>query len=399
MEDLEDLYEHAPCGYLSLAAEGSIIKVNKTLCAWLDVNSYDLLGKRFYDLLSVPGMIFYETHFAPLLRMQGYFNEVALDLVDANGKKIPVLANAVERKAPDGSLRFTRVTIFQAAERRRYERELVDAKNAADQARQEVQKLNGDLRRRIREGVSERLRLQRGLLAEQEVTRLREQFVAILGHDLRNPLASVVGGINILQREPQTDKAKRVLALMNASTDRMSGLIKDMLDFARLKSGAGIGVEPKPCNLGPVLEHVVEELRTAHPSRTIDSTVDLPDQVDCDEDRIAQVLSNLIGNALSHGAENSVITVKASAEGNEVMVSVANKGESIPEEVQKHLFEPFFRAQTGSQGIGLGLYISCEIIRGHGGRLEVASDDAETRFYFSIPIKGQSPDTPITTSS
>jgi sigma-B regulation protein RsbU (phosphoserine phosphatase) len=161
MEDLEDLYENAPCGYLSLAFDGVIMKANRTLCTWLGANSYELLGKRFYDLLNVPGKIFYETHFAPLLRMQGYFNEVALDLVDAGGKKIPVLANAHERRASDGSLMFTRITLFQAFERRKYERELVEATRAADEAKQELETVNAALERRIREGVMEQLRLHR----------------------------------------------------------------------------------------------------------------------------------------------------------------------------------------------------------------------------------------------
>ncbi|MBB2687872.1 UNVERIFIED_ORG: PAS domain-containing protein [Rhizobium etli] len=90
MEDLEDLYENAPCGYLSLAADGVIIKANRTLAGWLGTQSFELLGKQFYDLLNVPGKIFYETHFAPLLRMQGYFHEVALDLVGPDGRRLPV---------------------------------------------------------------------------------------------------------------------------------------------------------------------------------------------------------------------------------------------------------------------------------------------------------------------
>jgi sigma-B regulation protein RsbU (phosphoserine phosphatase) len=392
MEDLEDLYENAPCGYLSLSADGVIIKVNQTLCSWLDANSYDLLGKRLYDVLNVPSKIFYETHFAPLLRMQGFFNEVALDLVAPCGTKIPVLANALERKAPDGSVLFTRVTLFQASERRRYERDLVDARNAAEQARQELQDLNRNLNRRISEGVSERLRLQRGLLAEQEVARVREQFVAILGHDLRNPLASIGGGINLLAKEQLSAKGRRVLGLMSSSTERMSALIRDMLDFARLKGGAGIGVEPEPANIHATLDQVVEELRTAHPARSIESSISLPQMVYCDKDRIAQVASNLLANALSHGASDKPVRLEATATETEVTVVVANKGEPIPQEIRAHLFEPFFRAQTGSQGLGLGLYIASEIIRGHGGVLEVASDEAETRFIFRFPLRSPSAD-------
>jgi sigma-B regulation protein RsbU (phosphoserine phosphatase) len=390
MEDLEDLYENAPCGYLSLGSEGIIIKVNQTLCRWLEANSHDLLGKRFYDLLSVPSKIFYETHFAPLLRMQGFFNEVALDLVSPGGKQIPVLVNALERKAPDGSLLFTRVTMFQASERRRYERELLDARNAADRAKRELERLNSGLETQLAEGVTELLQLQRGLIAEQEIARLREQFVAILGHDLRNPLSSIVAGLNILSKEPQSERARRVLALMSNSTDRMFRLIHDMLDFARLKSGAGIAAQIQRCDLCPTLEQVIEELRNAYPGRMIESCLSLPEQVYCDSERIAQVVSNLLANALSHGAKDAPIRVDAVVSGEDLTISVVNEGRPIPQDIKDRLFQPFFRGQTGTQGLGLGLYISREIISSHRGSLDVTSNPNETRFFFNIPIRPES---------
>ncbi|MFN7089781.1 MAG: ATP-binding protein [Allorhizobium sp.] len=387
MEDLEDLYENAPCGYLSLAADGVIVKANRTLAGWLGTQSFELLGKRFYDLLNVPGKIFYETHFAPLLRMQGYFNEVALDLVGPDGRRLPVMANAAERRTSDGGVQFTRITLFQAADRRRYERELVDAKNTADQARKELEELNKSLEERIAAGVAERLQLEQGLLAEKEVARLREQFVAILGHDLRNPLASIGGGLNILSREPRTEKATRVLSLMSQSTERMSSLIRDMLDLARCRAGQGIAIDPKPTDLRAVLEQVVEELEAAHPERVIQSSLQIEGQVTCDGGRIAQLVSNLLGNALTHGAPDRPVKVTAATDLKEIAITVANDGDPIPDHIKDHLFEPFFRAtgSTEKQGLGLGLFISSEIARSHGGKIEVYSNEQETRFAFTIP--------------
>ncbi|TDX79708.1 PAS/PAC sensor signal transduction histidine kinase [Neorhizobium sp. R1-B] len=388
MEDLDDLYENAPCGYLSLAADGVIVKANRTLAGWLGMQSFDLLGKRFYDLLNVPGKIFYETHFAPLLRMQGHFNEVALDLVGSDGRKLPVLANAAERRSNDGGVQFTRITLFQAADRRRYERDLVDAKNAADRARRELEELNRTLEERIDAGIAERLQLEQGLLAEKEVARLREQFVAILGHDLRNPLASIAGGLNILTREPQSDKARRVLAMMSQSTERMSSLIQDMLDLARCRAGQGIAIDPRPTDLRSVLEQVVQELQTAHPGRDILSSLDIGGEIRCDGDRVAQLVSNLLGNALAHGAPDRPVKVVAAPGVNELVITVANEGDPIPGHVKDHLFEPFFRATSSAekQGLGLGLFICSEIARSHGGRLEVHSDDNQTAFLFRMPV-------------
>ncbi len=388
MEDLNDLYENAPCGYLSLGPDSAVVKANQTLCGWLGVTVYDLLGKRFHDLLTVPGKIFYETHFAPLLRMQGHFNEVALDLVTAQGGKMAVLANAHERRSADGRLQFTRITLFQAEERRRYERDLVEARNKAKRIQQELQTLNTTLEHRIAEGVAERTRLLRGLRDEQEVARLREQFVAILGHDLRNPLSSIVGGLNVLAKELHTEKAGKVMSLMRGSTDRMFSLINDMLDFARLKSGAGISVELTVVDLKPVLQQVIDELRTSRPDRSIEGRISLPDAIRCDPARIAQLLSNLLANALTHGASDGPVLVEAEAAGDQMTISVSNAGEPIPEDVQGRLFQPFFRAgaTSGNQGLGLGLYIAGEIARSHGGELGVTSDPSETTFFFRMSL-------------
>jgi phosphoserine phosphatase RsbU/P len=162
-EDLEDLYENAPCGYLSMQPDGRIVKVNATFCDWMGYSHQELAGKRLSDLLNVAGKIFYETHIAPLLRMQGFFHEVALDFVAAYGKKIPVLANAAERRGPNGELRFIRLTIFEATQRRRYERELVAMREAAEVASKQLQAVNEGLESRIGEAVTARLKSRAGL--------------------------------------------------------------------------------------------------------------------------------------------------------------------------------------------------------------------------------------------
>lgn len=143
-EDYKDLYENAPCGYLSLGADGRIIRSNQTLSRWTGYSPKQLLGKHLRELLTVAGGIFYETHFAPLLRMQGFFDEVALDLVTADGEVLAVLTNAVEQHDANGALISTRMTILRATERRLYERELVQARQKAEyglEAEREVAEL------------------------------------------------------------------------------------------------------------------------------------------------------------------------------------------------------------------------------------------------------------------
>ncbi len=224
---------------------------------------------------------------------------------------------------------------------------------------------------------------------ERQASELREQFIAVLGHDLRNPLASIDAGTRMLQRTVTDDKGKSVIGLMQKSISRMSGLIDNVLDFARGRLGGGIPIEQADeVPLRPVLEQVVAELRMANPERRIDS--ELADTVvRCDEGRIGQLLSNLLANALTHGDPGSPIKVRSFVAGGRFELSVANGGEPIPDAVVKDMFKPFVRAADSSsaQGLGLGLYISSEIAKAHKGKLQVVSSPEETRFTFSMPLR------------
>lgn len=368
-EDFEDLYENAPCGYFSLSPEGQIVKVNETFCDWTGFSKNQLLGRRLRDLLNVGGRIFYETHFAPLLRMQGFFNEVALDVMTASGDKLPVLANAKERRGPDGELLFTRVTIFLAAERRRYERGLVDARAAADATSRE---------------------LTDRWLAEKEHGELREQFIAVLGHDLRNPLAAIDAGVSMLLRDQPSEKAAKILRLVQNSTLRMSAIINNVLDLARGKLGGGLGVAlQKDQGLSPTLEQIVAEFRAVFPERAIATNINPDLRVTADLPRISQLLSNLIGNAIVHGDPAKPIHVDADLVNGQLRVSVANGGEPIPEATMPHLFQPFYRGRVrpDQEGLGLGLFIASEIAKAHAGRIDVTSDRIETQFTFVMPAE------------
>ncbi|MBY5890063.1 PAS domain-containing sensor histidine kinase [Rhizobium leguminosarum] len=366
-EDLEDLYENAPCGYLSLQPDGHIVKVNRTLSTWIGIPAEQLLGKRLRDLLNTSGRIFYETHFAPLLRMQGFFNEVALDLVTADGRTLPVLANAMERRAEDGALLFTRVTMFQAAERRRYERELLEARAAADAA--------GAI-------VKSQLDL------EQQTAELREQFIAVLGHDLRNPLASIAAAARMLRKEEQTDRSINVLDLMQGSVVRMSGLIDNVLDFARGRLGGGITLERRAEHLEPILREVIGELRSCHLDRGIEVSIEFAGPINCDSGRIGQLVSNLLGNALTHGKSDEPVRLSAATVDGRLELWIANSGPPISCDAMTRLFQPYFRGEIGTsqRGLGLGLHIASEIARAHGGTITVSSDDTETRFTFVMPL-------------
>ena len=385
IEDLEDLFENAPCGYLSMWPDGRIAKVNATLCDWLGRPREAILGKRLRDLLNVAGSIFYETHFAPMLRMQGYFHEVALDMVRADGSVMPVLANAAERRDTSGELLFTRLTLFKATERRQYERDLVEARAAERDARRQLE----DMVTSLQAGMAEQVAI---VMEEKHNSELKEQFVAVLGHDLRNPLAAIDAGLGKILRDQQwTDRTPVILNLMKNSVSRMSALIDNVLDLARSRLGGGIILNRDEArSLQSTLEMVIAEIQAANPERTISTKFQIAGTARVDHDRIAQLFSNLLANAVTHGAPDKDIAVDCTVDdkGN-LSLSVANAGDPIPQEMVPLLFQPFHRGQVRSNahGLGLGLYIASEIAHAHGGRIDVESDQNEIRFILRLPAQ------------
>jgi sigma-B regulation protein RsbU (phosphoserine phosphatase) len=359
-EDLEDLYENAPCGYLSLKPDGRIVKVNATFSTWIGSPPEGLIGKRFLDLLNIAGRIFYETHFAPLLRMQGFFNEVALDVRTQEGNSLPVLINAAERRDGEGRHLFTRMTIFNATDRRRYERELLRARTVAETR----------------------------LLDERTTSALREQFIAVLGHDLRNPLGAIFTGSELLLRRPLDERSQKLVTLIHDSASRMAGLIENVMDFARGRLGGGLTLEKVPdAPIGTVLRQVVDELQT-NSERRIEADIAVNAPVDCDPRRLGQLASNLLGNAVTYGAPDQPIRLGARTNDGYFELFIANAGNPIPPAAMEKIFEPFERGalRASLQGLGLGLYISSEIAKAHGGQLDVTSTPAETRFTFRMPL-------------
>lgn len=227
------------------------------------------------------------------------------------------------------------------------------------------------------------------LEVERHMGELREQFVAILGHDLRNPLAAIMAGLRMVERDPATPRAASVVGMMKLSAARMKELIDNTLDFARTRLGDGITLHLTRKPLGAVLEQVVAEVRAIRPECHIETTFELTEAVECDGDRIGQMVGNLIANAVTHGDPTQPVRVRAHARDGAFVLSVANSGDPIPPLVLESLFQPFARgAHPSDTGLGLGLYIAAEIARAHHGTLSVASTASETRFTFHMPLGG-----------
>ncbi|WP_242395715.1 sensor histidine kinase [Anaeromyxobacter oryzisoli] len=246
------------------------------------------------------------------------------------------------------------------------------------------------------------LRRERDAAAE-EARRTREEassrrnavdfILGIVGHDLRNPLGAIHMSAALLQKRGALEGWQaRAVERMRSSAGRMNRIIADLLSYTRTRLGSGVPVLRRPGRLDEIARRAVDELQAANPDRAL--VVEARGELsgEWDPDRLEQVVSNLVSNAIDHGDPEAPVRVELSADGEEACtLRVANRGPPMPPEVLSHVFEPFSRppedkSRKGS-GLGLGLYISREIVRAHGGEISVSSND-ETVMTVRLPRRG-----------
>ncbi|RKH49922.1 sensor histidine kinase [Corallococcus sp. AB049A] len=228
------------------------------------------------------------------------------------------------------------------------------------------------------------------LLGAHEASVLREQLIGIVSHDLRNPLNAIsLAAATLMRRADLDDRARRGLRRILDSSDRANRLIRDLLDFTHVRTGMALPVKPQPMNLHELAEQVVDEVRLTAPERTLVLVCEGSGRGTWDPDRIAQVLTNLLTNAVQYSAQDAHIRVETRGDEREVVLSVSNPGAPIPAALLPVLFEPMTRGTTeGSEhrSVGLGLFIVNEIVRAHGGAVDVVStEEAGTTFRVHLP--------------
>ena len=226
------------------------------------------------------------------------------------------------------------------------------------------------------------------LQQERETAELREQFIAVLGHDLRNPLFAITVGAERLLRKYPDPATDTLVRHMLASGRRASQLVEDVLDFARGRMGSGIPLSMGEClGLEDTLRHVVAEVQNVHPQRLIHANIGNLHGVRGDRERLAQLLSNLVANAIAHGNPEGAVEVRARIDAGAFELTVKNHG-LISDEAMPRLFQPYARPANAlpQAGLGLGLYIVKQIADAHGGHLEVCSSEHDgTVFTFRLP--------------
>jgi signal transduction histidine kinase/GAF domain-containing protein len=230
--------------------------------------------------------------------------------------------------------------------------------------------------------------IHRVLRDAQRAGEFRERFIGIVSHDLRSPLNAIALSAGVLLKSPDLAPAlSRPAGRILANVERMSKMISDLLDLTRGRLGGGIPITPMPVDLVPIAKNVVEESEQTHATRRFELECHGDTRGDWDGDRLAQVLSNLVSNALQHGDPASPVRVAVDGRTNDVTLTVRNSGPAIPPEALPHIFDPFRRASDKGphSGLGLGLFIASEAVRAHGGHIGVTSNERGTTFLVTLP--------------
>jgi PAS domain S-box-containing protein len=223
----------------------------------------------------------------------------------------------------------------------------------------------------------------------------REQMMGMLGHDLRNPLAAVRALASLLlRREDLPESARESLAEIGRAGQRMLEMIGTLLDFTNGRFKGGVPIAPVPTDLHAVCRDVVDELRAAEPDRTIELDLEGDGRGRWDPARVAQVVSNLVANALEHGGAEGPVRVRVGGGEGDAVLEVTNQGAPIAPALMEVMFEPFsggsaLRDASHARGLGLGLYIVREVVKAHGGTIGVVSTAARgTTFTVRLPRAG-----------
>ncbi|MGI8960121.1 MAG: ATP-binding protein [Bryobacteraceae bacterium] len=369
-ESAEELYEHAPCGYLSTTPDGLIARTNATFAGWLDYGQNELTsGMRLLDLLTPGGKIFYETHFAPLMRMYGEVNEIALDFNCKDGRTIPSLVSATQKRDSAGTPILNRVTVFNTTERRRYEHELLLATRRAEEISAELAQSNAAL-----------------LKANEEL----DEFAYAASHDLQEPLRTMSTYAQLLARRYQAQlDANGLLFLDNIveSSSRMQALISDLLSLSQTQ---GSHLVLRPTNMKQPLQLAISNLRSALDETKATVTHDDLPVLTVDAARMTQLFQNLVGNGIKYRKPDEPPRIHVSCMPNQhaCVISVQDNGIGFESDYAEQIFGMFKRLHgRETPGTGIGLAICKKIVESHGGRIWAESTPGVgSTFSFSIPV-------------
>jgi PAS domain S-box-containing protein len=465
---LEELYEQMPCAYVITGVDGAILHVNDTLVDWTGFARSDLVGRRrFQDLLTIPGKLFYENQYFPLLRLQGSVKEVAFDVVRCDRDPLPVLMNSILRTDATNHPFLIASAIFDATDRRAYEQELIRSRRSAEQLAAVVRMSNDAIASIAPDGIVEtwndsaanlfgytameiigtdllailsptendatwsdliaELRagrpvhqdmvghcadgrtidvsagftphrdlvgnvgtisiIMRDIAERRALERLRQEFLAVTTHELRSPVTGIKGNAQLMQRRGAY--SERAVEAIIAQAESLQRLIDELLLASQIQADH-LALVRDEIDLTAAARDAVSYLGAGEAKVHVEAPA-APLIVSADQQRLRQVLTNLLTNAIKYSPDGGAVTVRVTHHANEARLSVIDHGMGIPPEALPHLFERFYRVMGAAgriQGLGLGLYISQRIVEAHGGRIDVASELGHgTTFTVTLPLQ------------
>jgi signal transduction histidine kinase len=360
------LYQHAPCGLLLTDAAGLILRANATLCRWLGCPAASLVNKvRIQDHLPVGARVFHQTHCLPLLQMQGSVAQLQIDIRDGAGERMPVLVNIVRRTA-DGAA-YDEWALFAMNERRSYERELLAARKSAEQA--------------LEARLEAETQLRALNVALSDADRRKDEFLATLSHELRNPLAPMRSALEVLKLEHGAGAEKRpLLDVFDRQLHHLTHLVDDLMEVSRITQGR-MELRREPTVLADIVRGALEDVAAMMrlSNHTLSVTIAAPGAVvDADPTRLFQVVVNLLTNACKYTPNGGAIALELKVEGQEALLAVRDTGIGIPAHALGTVFDMFSQLKPALDrskgGLGIGLALVRGILALHGGSVEAHSE-------------------------
>jgi PAS domain S-box-containing protein len=367
--DTLDLYEHAPCAYLSTRPDGLIVRANQTFLGWLGRSMNTVVGRlRFQELLTIGGRMYYETHYAPLLQMQGVVNEIALEMRRADGTVCPVVASARQVRGADGAVTLNRIALFDSTDRQRYERELLVARRLAEEAARSL----------------------------ADADRRKNEFIAVLAHELRNFLAPLRSAVDILRRTELPEVGAKTTTMMDRQVAQMTRLVDDLLDVSRIGQDK-FAVDRVPVDLSSVVHYAIEISEPMLESAGLQFTYTLPPSpiyADADAARLAQAIGNILNNAAKFTPRGGSVTLALERDRANALIRIRDNGIGIEDSQLSRVFDMFMQARTSvgrRDGLGIGLTLAKSLIERHGGRITVHSEGVGrgTEFVIQLPTRAE----------
>jgi len=370
---MTDSHEDAPCGLLRLSPDWRVQEANRYFRALLDLGPEALPeAPRFLQFLSLAGRVLVQTKLGPQLIVLGELQEIALDLLRADGERVPVILNATQRRSPDGVPGEIRIAMFRAAAKRAYEAEVPKAREdalAAHVAKRAAEQVKGD-------------------------------FLANISHEIRTPLNGVIGVASVLAGTSMDASQRQMVAMIEDSGRTLERLVSDLLDLSKIDA-AQMRIEPHPFDLHMTLVQALEPSRVLAQNKGLRFTMRLDDstrgEFQGDSVRLKQVLANLASNAVKFTPAGSVeiaarIDRQLSSEVDRLEVEVRDTGVGFDGAVAAQLFQRFRQADNSTTrmfgGSGLGLAISRDLVELMGGSIDAESEPGRgSMFRLRLPVE------------